>query len=292
MDYMPSALHARTGGHWLVVFERLDPTTQCGDLYLVPSDAGAASRSAPLPNVASSANERHPAQVETGAGGYALFCVKGSGSTTGYRIWRATSDDGTWFTEQGPLDLGWPTGGEVNLHVIRAAEGTLTMSYQRLSSGSHVARSGNGGAVADRLCTPIVADGQLPRIARRENDGLYLASYPVGASALRIHVKTKTEVCYWSTRVQDSSGTSNHHDGLPVVMPDDAFALFRMRQQGSLFDLAAACQEDGVRWSEPLAGTAAFTIVRAARVPLRVCIFANGFEADAGSVRAPGVGTC
>jgi hypothetical protein len=255
LDYQASVLRSQDDGARIVVFERLDPSTLAGDLWVTRSGDGGASWTPPVPAVATAANERHPALVQLGPSRYVLFYLRGSGGTAGFRIGRATSADGIAFAEQAPLDLGWASGGEVNPHVIRHADGRLTMSYQRLGSGSYVAESTDGGATWDTDRTLIAAGSQLPRIAYRERDGLYLASYQVGSAALAMYVKTTTDLRDWSAPAQAFATGGNNHDSLPVVMPDGAFALFWIRQNGGYFDLAVRRSADGANWEPPIALT-------------------------------------
>lgn len=255
LDYQPAVLRSTDDGARIVVFERLDASA-FGDLWLVRSTDGGATWTTPASVVASASNERHPALVQNGPGDYALFYLKGASANSSYRIWRATSSDGIAFTERGALDLGWSTGGEVNPHVVRHADGTLTMSYQRLPTGSYVAQSSDGGATWDTLKTQIASGSQLPRIAYRDGDGLYLASYQVGSSTLAMYVKTTQDVRDWSASPQSFATTGNNHDSLPVVMPDGAFALFWARVVGSQFDLMMRRSTDGQNWSPMQAITA------------------------------------
>ena len=255
LDYQLAVIRSSDDGARIVVFERLDPATFNGDLLLTRSDDGGQTWTAPAPIIATQANERHPALIQLGPSNYALFYLKGSGASSSYRLWRATSGDGIAFTEQARLDLGWSSGGEVNPHVIRHADGTLTMSYQRLPTGSYVAQSSDGGVTWDTLKTQIASGSQLPRIACRDSDGLYLASYQVGSNALAMYVKTTHDVRDWSAPAQDFAIGGNNHDSLPVVMPDGAFVLFWIRQNGSGFDLAVRRSPDGSTWGEAIALT-------------------------------------
>lgn len=255
IDYQASVIRSQDDGARIVVFERLDPSTFSGDLLLTRSTDDGATWSEPAPIIATTANERHPALLQLGPSSYVLFYLKGTGSGSSYRLWRATSSDGVAFTEQNQLALGWTSGGEVNPHVIRHADGTLTMSYQRLPTGSYVAQSSDGGATWDTLKTQIASDSQLPRVAYRDNDGLYLASYQVGSSALAMYVKTTHDLRDWSAPPQNFATSGNNHDSLPVVMPDGAFALFWIRQNGSGFDLAVRRSLDGAAWGDAIALT-------------------------------------
>jgi hypothetical protein len=255
LDYQAAILRSSDDGARIVVFERLDPSTVYGDLWLTRSTDGGETWTEPAPIVATADNERHPALVQTGPSRYVLFYLKGQSSATSFRIWRASSTDGVEFAEEAELDLGWPTGGEINPHVIRHDDGTLTMSYQRLGAGVHVAESKDGGVTWDTLRTEIAADAQLPRIAYRESDGLYLATYQVGSSALAMYAKTTSDVRDWTASPQDFAITGNNHDSLPIVMPDGAFAVFWIRASGNQFDIAVRRSTDGVAWSAPLAVT-------------------------------------
>lgn len=316
MDYQAAVIRSADEGTRIVVFERLAPGTLSGDLFLTRSTDEGATWTPPGPIIATSANERHPALVQLGPASYVLFYLKGSGGSSTYRIWRATSTDGIAFTEQAQLNLGWAGGGEINPHVIRHADGRLTMSYQRLGGTVYVAQSDDGGVNWDTQRTQIAPAGQLPRIAYRESDGLYLASYQVGSSALSVYVKTTTDPHDWSATAQDFAVGGNHHDSLPVVMPDGAFALFWIRANGGSFDLAVRRSLDGANWGgtiaitdtpdqddvepHPLIGASAmsvelywgrddpagsmtYDIVREVNVPIVMpddAIFVDGFDAD------------
>lgn len=256
LDYMPSVIRASDGTR-IVVFERLtevEPGAYSGALWTTHSSDGGATWSTSVAAIADIYNNRHPSLLQLGPDSYALFYLKED--DTGFRIWRATSSNGIAFAEQARLDLGWGSAGEVNPHVIRHADGTLTMSYQR-NGGAYLTRSTDGGATWDMQRTQIVNRGVLPRIAYRESDGLYLASYQVnpGNGALQMFVKTTTDVRDWSGAAQDFAPSGNNHDSMPVVMPDGAFALFWIRADGSAFDVAARRSADGSTWGDTIAVT-------------------------------------
>lgn len=254
-DYQPSVIRSSDDGARIVVFERLNPGTQFGDLWVTRSTDGGSSWSTPAIAIGSASNERHPALLQTGPARYVLFYLKGTGIASSFRIARATSSDGIGFVEQGTLDLGWATGGEINPHVIDHGGGVLTMSYQRLGSGSYVAQSLDNGISWDLLKTPIALGSQLPRIAWRPSDGRYVASYQTGSTALNLYVKTTNNLRDWSAPPLDFAIGGNHHDSVPVLMPDDGFVLTWIRANGSGFDIALRRSGDGRRWSATQAVT-------------------------------------
>lgn len=313
LDYQPSVIQSTDDGARIVVFERLDPNSLVGDLWLTRSTDGGASWTDPVAIIATAANERHPALLQLGPAQYVLFYLKGT-STLDYRIYRATSSDGISFTEQGAVDFGWPTGGDVNPHVIRHDDGTLTMSYQRFDGTSNwncfVAESVDGGLTWDQQQTEIAPGAQLPRITYRESDGLYLASYQIGSTGLHIYTKTTTNVRDWSAERVNFAVTGDNHDSLPVAMPDGAFVTFFIRATGGTYDIAYRRSSDGVNWApavavtntigaddvepHPLlvgspdyvelywgqddpAGSFTYDIVREPIVPVNDIIFADGF---------------
>lgn len=312
-DYQPSILRAADGS-LLLAFERLDASLS-GDLWITRSTDDGANWTTPALVVTSGANERHPALLQLGDGSFALFYLKGTGATSSYRIHRATSADGVTFTEQGALQLGWASGGEVNPHVIRHPDGTLTMSYQRLGSGSYLAQSTDGGASWDQLRTVIAASSQLPRIAYRASDGRYLATYQVGSTSLGLYARTTTDPRDWSAAAVPLAVVGDNHDSLPVLMPDDAFVVFHIQANGSQYDIYSSRSADGIAFEprlvqqesaaandvqpHPLVGTSAsevqlywgreapagsgdYDIVRLAAATVADRVFGHGFEAAAG----------
>jgi hypothetical protein len=220
-----------------------------------PFDRRRHELSAPAPIIATTANERHPALIQTGASSYSLFYLVGTSATPaiGCGVRRVPTAN---ILPSRRRSIRRCQRREVNPHVVRHANGTLTMSYQRLSGGVYVAESSDAGISWDQLKTPINAIGQLPRITFRESDGLYLASYQTGSTALQMFIKTSTDVHDWSAPAQDFAISGNNHDSLPVVMPDGAFVVFWIRESGGQFDIAARRSLDGLVWAPTISVTA------------------------------------
>lgn len=236
-DYQPSVVRAQDGA-LVVVFERLVGPSLSGDLWLTRSTDDGATWSSPAMIIGSSQNERHPALLQRSDGSFLLFYLRSTTAGT-YELVRATSSDGTAFVETGPLDLGWTTGSEINPHVVQHADGSLTMSYQRLPGGSHVARSTDAGLTWDTLRTAIATDGLLPRVTYRESDARWFATYQVnpGTNQLALYAKTTTDVHDWTAPATPLATDGDNHDSLPVVMPDDALAVFFIHANGAQYDL-------------------------------------------------------
>lgn len=253
LDYQPAIIRVSPSGDLMVVFERIALPSFFGDLYVAFSSDGGATWTAPQAIVSSALNERHPALVQLAADSFALFYLVDETGSSGYRLHRATSTDGLVWTDQGALDLGWATPGEVNPCVIREADGALTMTYHRLSGPSYIARSADGGATWDTLKTQVSnSNAALPRLAKRESDGLYLVTYQVnpGGNNLDIYSKTSADPYDWSGPQYPLSTAINSHDSQPIVLEDGTFLVTYASTPVNYFDLYYRTGRDGAVWSD------------------------------------------
>ncbi|WP_224362105.1 exo-alpha-sialidase [Hyalangium versicolor] len=251
LDYQPSPLRLLSGD-LMVVIERLAAGTNSGDLYLTISRDEGATWSEPRMIVGSSLNERHPALVRLPNGSFAVFYLVAEGGGV-YRIHRSTSSNGRLWFARGPIDLGWSTHTEVNPTVIREDDGSLTMTYHRLSGPSYIARSLDGGATWDTQKTQV-SDGTaaLPRITRRASDGLYVVTYQVNASGgrLELYSKASYDPYDWSGPASVVSSGSNSHDSQPLTLEDGNVLVTYIEQTGSnAFDVYYRTSADGLKWS-------------------------------------------
>ncbi len=237
----------------ILVFERLDAGF-IGDLWVTRSADGGLTWSAPAIAVATVANERHAALVQTGVDAYSLFHLSGSGSA--FRLHRATSTDGVAFIAHGPIELGPPAMSEINPHVIRHADGTLTLTYHRLGGPSYLAQSQDGGVTWDTGRTQVSpGNAALPRIAFRDSDGMYLLVYQTGGNPVTLWVKTTTDPLDWSAPARLFTPDGNNHDAVPVVMPDDSFVILWSRFIDGGFQVVSSRSADGVAWQPMLQHT-------------------------------------
>jgi hypothetical protein len=258
-DYQPSLIR-RNDGRLMIALERLAPRTNAGDLYVSTSADAGATWSVPALAVGSSKlNERHPSLVQHASGAFSLFylTVDGKGA---YRIHRATSANGTTWTQHGAVNLGWPTAGDMNPSVIVEAGGALTMTYQRPNGSGgytgYIARSLDGGVTWDALRTTVSdgGNGMLPRVARRASDGLYMVTFqttgPGGQMA--IYAKTSADPYGWSVpRVPVSEG-ENAHDSQPIVLEDGRFFVTYAAVAGDGNYNLYSRTTDGSTWAAPV----------------------------------------
>ena len=228
-DYQPSLIRTRDG-RLMIALERLAPRTNSGDLYVSTSADGGATWTVPALAVGNSKlNERHPSLVQHASGALSLFYLVVD-TRGAFRIHRATSANGTAWTQHGAVNLGWSTAGDMNPSVIVEADGSLTMTYQRPSGSiyaGYIARSTDGGVTWDARRTTVSdgLSGMLPRVARRAGDGTYMVTFqatgPGGVMA--IYAKTSADPYNWSVpRVPVSEG-ENAHDSQPIVLEDGRF---------------------------------------------------------------------
>jgi hypothetical protein len=223
-DYQPSLIRA-ADGRLMIVLERLAARTNSGDLYVSTSSNGGASWSVPSLVVGSKLNERHPSLVQHASGAFSLFYLVADAKGA-YRIHRATSANGTAWTQHGAINLGWSTAGEINPSVIIEGDGSLTMTYQRSSVG-YIARSTDGGVTWDALRTTVSdgTNGMLPRVAKRASDGLYMVTFQATGpgGVLAIYAKTSANPYSWSVPRTPVSEGENAHDSQPIVLEDGRF---------------------------------------------------------------------
>lgn len=237
----------------VVAYERLDAGF-IGDIWLTRSDDAGVTWAEPTVAIATGANERHAALVQTAGDAFALFHLSGFGSAL--RIHRATSTDGTNFTAHGPIDLGWPTTGEINPHVIRLNDGTLTLTYHRLGGAAYLAQSQDDGVTWDTLQTQVSpGTAALPRIAYRKSDGMYLLVYQTGGGSVTLWVKTTVDPYDWSAPARQLTLDGNNHDAFPMVAPDGSFVILWSRVINGGFQVVSSRSPDGVTWQPMLQHT-------------------------------------
>lgn len=256
-DYQPSLIRT-ADGRLMIVLERLAARTNSGDLYVSTSLDGGTSWSVPAMIVGSKLNERHPSLVQHASGAFSLFYLVADAKGA-YRIHRATSANGTSWTQHGAINLGWSTAGDMNPSVIIEGDGSLTMTYQR-SNGSvyvgYIARSTDGGATWDALRTSVSdgASGMLPRVAKRASDGLYMVTFqatgPGGVMA--IYAKTSANPYSWSVPRAPVSEGENAHDSQPIVLDDGRFFVTYVAVRSDAGFNVYYRTTDAATWSTPV----------------------------------------
>lgn len=257
-DYQPSLIR-RSDGRLMIALERLAPRTNSGDLYVSTSADGGATWSVPALAVGSSKlNERHPALVQHASGAFSLFYLVAD-SKGAYRIHRATSANGTAWTQHGAINLGWSTAGDMNPSVILEPDGSLTMTYQRPNGTGYtgyIARSLDGGVTWDALRTTVTdgGSGMLPRVARRASDGLYMVTFqtPGPGGEMAIYAKTSADAYSWSVPRAPVSEGENAHDSQPIVLEDGRFFVTYGAVAGDGNYNLYSRTTDGTAWALPV----------------------------------------
>jgi hypothetical protein len=251
LDYQPSIIRVEPSGQLMLVYERMRLSDYYGDLYVTFSDDDGATWTIPQAIINSGLNERHPSLLQLDENSFVLFYLVDETGSNSFRIHRATSSDRLAWTDQGAIDLGWASPGEINPNVIRENDGTLTMTYHRYvyPGYSHIAQSHDDGATWDTLMTAVTDfDANLPRLAKRESDGTYIVTYQVGGSDLDLYAETSSDPYDWSGPQVPVSTDVNTHDSQPIVLEDGTFLVTYAKTPVNYFDLFYRTSLDGVTW--------------------------------------------
>lgn len=248
IDYQPSPLQDEDG-RLLVAFERLTPPSQgfLGDIWMTFSSDTGSTWSAPVPAVTGSANQRHPALVHVPAGGYRLFYL--SDQNGPYRIFSAYSPDGSVWTEEGEVNLGWTASEDIGNPTVSAeGDSALVMSYDRFFGlGGYSARSTDGGVTWDTDMTRINQKGRLNRLIRH-SDGTYLCSWQEtgGGTIVNIFASYSADLSSWAPS-ESLTTNNNGHDSMPFEDEDGNAWIFYSKHSGTVYEV--------MRRSVPVWGT-------------------------------------
>ncbi len=238
IDYQPSPLQD-PDGRLLVAFERLTPPSQgfIGDMWITFSSDTGYTWTDPLPVVTSSSNLRHPALVHVPSGGYRLFYLSDQVGT--YRIFSVFSSDGVSWTEEGEVDLGWPSTADIGNPTVSAeGDSALVISYDRFFGlGGYAARSTDGGETWDTGMLRINQKGRLNRLIRH-SDGTYLCSWQEtgGGTIVNILASHSPDLVNWAE--SDSLTTNdNGHDSMPFEDGNGEPWVYYAKYSGSVYEI-------------------------------------------------------
>ncbi len=235
IDYMPSPLQ-NTDGSILVAFERMTPPGQgfIGDILITLSTDTGSTWSTPTIVVEGSANQRHPALVHVPSGGYRIVYL--SDQSGGYGVFSAFSADGTTWTEEGQLDLGWTAGSFGNPSVSSEGDTALVISYDKFFGlGGYVSRSTDGGTSWDTEMRRINTRGRLNRILRHP-DGTYLCAWQEtgGGSVVNIFASYSSDLETWAPS-ESLTTNDNGHDAMPFVDENQVAWIYYAKYEGSVY---------------------------------------------------------
>jgi hypothetical protein len=249
-EFQPSIIRIESTGDLFMVFQRTNLPSYKGIFLLSASTDDGQTWSWPFKILPSTLYKRHPSLVQLGPNSFVLFYTAYQSGLNNYRIHRATSPDAINWTSHGAIDLEWSHSGEENPCVIREANGTLTMTYDR--GFSYIAQSHDNGVTWDSLRTRVSpGDSQLARIAKREQDGLYVITYQTGPSSpYQVWSRTSKNPYDWSGEVFAFDTAADSRDSQPLVLEGGTFIVFYSRATVTYYDVCYRTSFNGEEWSE------------------------------------------
>lgn len=180
----------------------------------------------------------------------------GSNESGTYRIQTAYSLNGTSWTAEGQVALGW--GSTVQCYdptVILEPDSSLTMIYRGGSgtaAGAYAAHRPKGGSwdTSRRL---VNARAYRPRIMKH-SDGTYLAAFQRqsggSSSQIDVFVRRSTNLTAWTDSVRLTTN-QNSHDAWCLQVPDSGYVVYYAKYQNAPYDAYNLCRRrsaDGVTW--------------------------------------------
>ncbi|HBE72569.1 MAG TPA: hypothetical protein DDW31_00420 [candidate division Zixibacteria bacterium] len=224
------------------------------DVHVSFSHDGGASWSAPALAVGGSADQATIAVLQLPGDTIRLWYA--SNATGYYRIYTAYSMDGTSWTAESQLALGW--GSTVQCYdptVILEPDSSLTMIYRGGSGtagGAYVSHRPKGGSW-DTSMRPVNYRAYRPRIMKHP-DGTYLAAFQrqSGDSTFKIDifVRRSTDLTSWSDSVR-LTANQNSHDARCLHVPDSGYVVYYAKYQAAPYDAYNLCRRrstDGISW--------------------------------------------
>jgi hypothetical protein len=180
----------------------------------------------------------------------------GSNESGTYRIHTAYSMNGTTWTTEGQVALGWtPTVMCYDPTVILEPDSSLTMIYRGgsgIAAGAYAAHRPRGGSwdTSRRL---VNAAANRPRIMKHAG-GTYLAAFQrksgVSTTNIDIFVRRSTDLTAWSDSVRLTTNM-NSHDAWCLQVPDSGYAVYYAKYQSAPYDAYNLCRRrsaDGTSW--------------------------------------------
>lgn len=224
------------------------------DIYISFSSDGGASWSAPAPAVGGSADQATIAVLQLPGDTIRLWYA--SSATGYYRIQTAWSLDGSSWTEEGEIGLGW--AANVNCYdptMVLEPDSSLTMIYRGGSgtaAGAYVAQRPEGGSwdTSRRL---VNYRAYRPRIMKHP-DGTYLAAFQrqSGGSTTQIDifVRRSTDLTSWTDSLRLTTN-QNSHDARCLHVPDSGYVVYYAKYQAAPYDAYNLCRRrstNGISW--------------------------------------------
>ncbi len=234
-------------GRIMLVFCR-NPDWASGDLYAVFSSDSGNSWTSPQAIISDAGDQATLSFVQLP--GDTLYLFYASDESGSYQIHFASSLDGTHWSKEGALNLGWPSGTNwYDPTVILEMDGSLTMSYVVSGGGVYVAHKPSGGTW-DTNRTNVSLSGYRARIMKHSN-GTYLYTYHKRTGTTYeydVFITTSTDLFNWTTPIQLTTN-KNSHDPFANQMPDDSYMVYYAKYETGSYKLYRRNSYDAVTWA-------------------------------------------
>ncbi|PLX09932.1 MAG: hypothetical protein C0596_00140 [Marinilabiliales bacterium] len=232
-------------GRLIAIIER-NPDWGSGDFYATFSEDNGATWSGLQTVVSQSGNQSTHSVVCSND----TICFFYASDESGYyKIYSIESVDGINWINKTQIDLGWASNQSVyDPIVIAEDDGSLTMSYISMGNGAYVAHC-PFLSEWDTDKNQIVAGGYRARICKH-SDGTYMAAYHrnIGGN-YDIHVRTSSDLEYWSAEL-DITSNCNSHDAYCNVSPDGVYYLYYAKNTYGVYNLCRKSSHDCISWSD------------------------------------------
>jgi hypothetical protein len=230
----------------MVIFCR-NPDWQSGDLYVTFSTDNGNTWDSALSIIEDVGDQATLSFVQLPGDTIRLWYASNESGT--YGIYTAYSLNGTDWTKQGLIELGWNPGVmHYDPTVILESDSSLTMSY-RGPAGGYIAHCPYQ-STWDTLKTLVASSGYRPRIMKHDN-GTYLYAYHrksgPGTYDYDVFIRTSTDRVNWSDSVRLTDNL-NSHDPFPHQTPDGAYLVYYAKYEPPAYNLHSRRSYNTTDW--------------------------------------------
>jgi hypothetical protein len=231
----------------MAIFDR-NPDWASGDLYVTFSTNNGNSWDPVQPIITDPGDQATLSFLQLPGDTIRLWYA--SNETGTYRIYSAYSLNGTDWTKEGQIDLGWaPSYIYYDPTVILESDSSLTMSYIVSGIGGHIAHCPYD-STWDTLKTLVATSGQRARVMKHTNS-TYLFAYHrksgPGQYDYDVFIRTSTDRVNWSDSVRLTYNL-NSHDPFPNQTPDGAYLVYYAKYEFPAYNLHRRLSYNTTNW--------------------------------------------